>query len=140
LWAVVIEKAYAYCRAGANTFASLNFGSTAAVSADLGLPTTLSWLPGSADVVYQLVLAATQSHQGLTFGTPSTVAGGAPLVGSHAYTLISATLQNGVYTFYARNPWGFDGAGNDGNTSDGIVAITWAQLQQNFGFGITVSG
>jgi hypothetical protein len=31
-----------------------------------------------------------------------------------------------------RNPWGNDGAGNDGNTADGYVTVTGEQFRQNF--------
>jgi hypothetical protein len=30
------------------------------------------------------------------------------------------------------NPWGVDGAGNDSNPGDGIVTLTFAQIQANF--------
>jgi hypothetical protein len=33
--------------------------------------------------------------------------------------------------FTLRNPWGIDGIGNDGNTSDGLVKISINQILAN---------
>lgn len=33
-----------------------------------------------------------------------------------------------------RNPWGYDGAGNDSNTADGLVTVTGAQLFASTGW------
>ena len=48
----------------------------------------------------------------------------APLIGSHAYEVVST---NGT-TVVLRNPWGVDGAGHDSNVNDGYVTVTAAQL------------
>ena len=53
----------------------------------------------------------------------------APLIGAHAYSVVRVTtdaqgVPNGVVL---RNPWGFDGAGDDG-ANDGYVTVSAAQF------------
>jgi hypothetical protein len=57
------------------------------------------------------------------------------LIMGHQYTVISVTRNaRGVVTrITLRNPWGYDGAGNDGNTNDGLVTITPRQPYQYTG-------
>lgn len=63
--------------------------------------------------------------------TYSSIIGGAPLIASHVYSVIGAFLQAGTVMIQLRNPWGIDGAGNDG-LNDGIVTIPYAQFAANF--------
>ena len=53
-----------------------------------------------------------------------------PLFNFHMYTLTRVNTNSaGVVTSITlRNPWGFDGAGNDGNTSDGLITVTVDQI------------
>ena len=50
--------------------------------------------------------------------------------GGHGYTVYGFTRDSSgnINGIVLRNPWGYDGAGNDGNTSDGLVTVTPAQL------------
>src|SRR5437016_8042562 len=66
------------------------------------------------------------SGKAVTFAV-NNVPAGVPLVGNHAYT-VDAVIDNGDGTFNLRlrNPWGVDGAGNDG-VNDGYVTLTAAQ-------------
>jgi hypothetical protein len=58
----------------------------------------------------------------------------APVVASHVYSVIGAYMDTATNTVMIklRNPWGFDGAGSDGNGGDGIVTLTYAQFSANF--------
>ena len=55
---------------------------------------------------------------------------GAPLVKNHEYMVVGVNKSaNGTVTSVVlRNPWGYDGKGNDADTSDGLVTISAALL------------
>ena len=140
LWVDMIEKAYAYYRAGSNTFASLNTGWMYNTLQDLGcaafniiIPLAANETAATDAALATQINAALLADQGLSIGTPPTIAASAPLIGSHAYAVIGAFYDSvaGSWEVKLRNPWGFDGAGNDSNPSDGIVTISFAQLTAN---------
>ncbi len=132
LWATVIEKAYAYYRLGQNSYGSLWSGWMTNVSWDLGWTVGGGTMPTTALQLAQMIDSANSSQTGLTVGTGSQIALNAPIIGSHAYTLFAYSVQNGVYTFYLRNPWGYDGASDGSDPSDGVVGVTWDQMAANF--------
>jgi hypothetical protein len=133
MWVPVIEKAYAYFRTGANSYSSLGFGSTAAVAQDLGQSVQFVYPQDNIDAgLYSVISSALQNGKVVSSVTPGSIAGGAPLVGSHAYAVVAVGLQNGVLSVVMRNPWGFDGTGSDGNASDGLVTLTGGQVRLNF--------
>jgi hypothetical protein len=61
------------------------------------------------------------------------VPAGIPLASNHAYAIIAVnTDADGTpVSLVLRNPWGIDGAGNDG-TNDGFVTITREQADAAF--------
>ena len=71
----------------------------------------------------------------MTIGFVGALTGDVPLVTGHMYTVASVQRNSaGVVTSITlRNPWGVDGAGSDGNTSDGLVTLTPAQLYAQTG-------
>jgi hypothetical protein len=126
---MVMEKAFAYFRTGANTYASIANGYMGDVYADLGVSST-SVAPSSytASAFYNLVSADLSNGEAVTFGTPSTAPN---LVGSHAYTLVSTyTDSNGVVQFVVRNPWGV--SGDSLENAQGYATLTFAQVTANF--------
>jgi len=138
LWVAMIEKAYAFYRAGANSFASLDTGWMYATLQDLGCAAFNILIPPTETALSDTALAsqitgALAANQGLSIGTPPNIFAAAPLIGSHAYAIIGVFFDTaaGSWELQLRNPWGFDGIGNDGNTSDGIVTISFAQLTAN---------
>ena len=70
----------------------------------------------------QVLLSASRS---VTFGTPDQVPAGTPLLSSHAYTVVGVDTDGAgnPTALRLRNPWGEDGAGNDG-LDDGYLTIT----------------
>jgi hypothetical protein len=133
LWVPLIEKAYAYFRTGGNSYGSLGFGATGAFATDLGQPLQYMYPQDNSDAgLYSIISSALQSGQVLASVTPTSIAGGAPLIGSHAYAIVSVAFQNGVVLVTMRNPWGFDGAGSDGNPNDALVTLTGTQMRMNF--------
>lgn len=131
IWAPIMEKAYAYFRTGANTYASLNWGWTGSVYSDLGVANSTFSTSGNAQNLYAVLANATPAHA-VTIITNNSIVGGASLIGSHAYSVVNAyTDGNGVEWLTLRNPWGIDGIGFDGNSADGLVRITLASIQAN---------
>ena len=61
----------------------------------------------------------------LSITTSSPIAADAPIVEGHAYAVLGVdTDASGNFTgLRLRNPWGVDGAGNDG-ADDGYVTLT----------------
>ena len=130
-WVPIIEKAYAEFRTGGWSYGSLDTGYFGAVFSDLGFAYS-SFGAVDPTTLYNTISSAVNSGRGVTVGTNSGIGGGAPLIGFHTYTVTSA-WKDGSGTMYVtlRNPWGFDGAGSDGNPGDGLVTMTIGQLQQN---------
>lgn len=137
IWAMVMEKAFAYFRTGANTYASIGFGSMTEAYSDLGVSSS-NFIPSSysASSFYSMVSADLANGEAVTFGTPSTSPN---LVGDHAYTLVSVyTDSNGVMEFVVRNPWGF--AGDSLEDAQGYATLTFAQVTANFSSGTQAIG
>lgn len=135
LWAPIIEKAYAQFRTGANSYASLNYGWVGTMYSDLGIANQTFVMGYDGNALYTSIANALNSGRAVSVGTKSYVSG-APVIAAHAYTIVGATRDAwGNIYFTLRNPWGFDGAGSDGNSSDALVTVSYYQLQQNFSAG-----
>ncbi|HEY4329296.1 MAG TPA: C2 family cysteine protease [Phycisphaerae bacterium] len=131
LWGSIFEKAYAFFRNGQNTYASLNFGYQSTTFFDLGLSNTAISASSGDSTILTLINFQLSSGHAMAANTYSSIIGGAPLIASHVYSVIGAFLQAGTVMIQLRNPWGIDGAGNDG-LNDGIVTIPYAQFAANF--------
>ena len=67
----------------------------------------------------------------VTLGTPMSPP---DLVGDHAYTLVSISVNsNGVAHYLVRNPWGV--SGDEIENSQGYATLTYAQMVANFNEG-----
>jgi hypothetical protein len=134
IWVAIMEKAYAHYRRGANSYASLVGGWALEVnqafrSTSAGERAISSY--SSATALANDIYNRWNNYEAVTIGfAGGSIAAGAPLVNNHMYTVWSVTRNSaGVVTSITlRNPWGFDGAGSDGNTNDGFVTVTPAQL------------
>lgn len=141
MWVAVYEKAFAHYRYGQNSYGSIEGGWGVEVNRAFGSAApgarSLTGYASAAAIANDLYLRWS-SGQAVTIGflgerTPGV--GTAPLVMGHMYT-VARVIRNasGVVTsIVLRNPWGIDGAGSDSNTSDGLVAVTAAQLLQYTG-------
>jgi len=133
-WMPILEKAYAEFRTGAWSYQSLVWGNFNVVLSDFGVG--YSGINASdANSMYNSIAGALSSGKGVTVGTLGSVNAGAPLIASHTYTVTS--VNNGYLTL--RNPWGYDGAGNDSNTSDSFVTLSASQLLSNMQAGSILS-
>jgi fibronectin type 3 domain-containing protein len=131
IWALVLEKAYAYTRRGTNTYMSLNGGYEGEVYDTLGVTWQNFGLSNQSDAG----LFATLSND-LATGKPVTFATTLKppdLVPAHGYTLVGVTKVNGVNLYQVRNPWG--GSGGKLENSSGIASLTFAQLVANMAGG-----
>jgi hypothetical protein len=135
LWPLVFEKAFAFFRyPGTNTYASLSSGGTTEPFTDLGLSQTMT---GTGIITFDPTDFASQvaaylaAGRALTVSTGASINDSAPLIASHAYSVVGV-VQNSSGTFYQlRNPWGIDGVSNDANPTDGIVTLTATQMKDN---------
>jgi len=86
----------------------------------------------SGTQLLNLIKTALEQGKSVTYGA-STPTDGAPLIGDHAYSVdhVNLDAQGNAVTVTLRNPWGIDGAGNDG-LNDGYVTITAAQAKNAF--------
>jgi hypothetical protein len=128
IWGLVMEKAFAYFRTGANTYASIGWGNAADTYTDLNVgSTTNSPTAFSQDILFVRLAFDIGLGKTVTLCTPSH----APqLVSSHCYTLLSVEEVGGVEEFTVRNPWGV--SGDSLENAQGIATLTYSELIGNF--------
>jgi hypothetical protein len=141
LWVAIIEKAYALFKNQQGTYASIDGGNGAGVPLEEALNAPKGSFPTTDYANATDFLSA--MRQQLLAGKAVTVGGPAPFLpgtvksktdnpntsddedtfhrGAHIYTLISVSADLKAITL--RNPWGYDGGGNDANPNDGYVTI-----------------
>jgi hypothetical protein len=127
IWVAIMEKAYAIFHGPSPSYANIDGGWMDQAFSALGAsPSDIYTAPTPVTLVarVQQELAA---RQAVTLGI-SAPADGAPLLPSHAYVVDAVVTDafgnpTGVRL---RNPWGTDGAGNDG-LNDGYVTVTAQQ-------------
>jgi titin len=132
-WGSIFEKAYAFFRTGANTYASLNYGYQGQTFTDLGLSSSYNF-PSLTSASSMLSLINTQLAAGhaIAASTNSSIASNVPIVESHVYSIIGAYMSNGTLMIQMRNPWGVDGFNDDSNPNDGLVTISYSTFTTNF--------
>jgi hypothetical protein len=133
MWAPIYEKAYAFYRTGASTYASLNSGNPTYALNDLGFRnSSISAKTSSATTLLNAINNAINSGNPVTAYTQG-VAGGAPVIGYHAYSVFGAYVDgSGTVMIQLRNPWGFDGAGSDSNPNDALQTLSYSAFSQNY--------
>ena len=148
LWVPIMEKAFAFFRTGANTYASTNSGFAYSVFQDLNATNvTTSWSWTSASDLLSNIQAQLDAGKAVTIGTPANVASGCPCVGSHAYMVDHVNYRtlnvvgfNGKFTTFKiavsvtlRNPWGNNvGVANDTDPTSAYVTVSAAQAFGSF--------
>jgi hypothetical protein len=135
LWVAIMEKAWAFSRTGANTYASIAYGWMSEVFGALGSSTTIAGSFADGASLLSYLRGELNAGKAVTFGT-YIVPADCPCIGQHAYLVERVNygwVFNGGSFLWApvsvtlRNPRGYDGAGSDANTADGYVTITGAQ-------------
>lgn len=131
MWVAVMEKAFAFFRFNEGTYQSLSGGWMNEVYGALGKTSSSSYASSSSSWLMTTIKQAMDAKKSVTFAVNKP--NGAPLVGNHAYTVCSVVMDatGKVTGLKLRNPWGVDGAGNDG-VNDGYVTVTATQAQAAF--------
>lgn len=130
IWVPIAEKAYAYFRTGANTYASLNQGFTGNAFSDLGFSST-SWLPTASG--WTTAKTAVAVGWPVSTITPQTMPPAVPLIGNHSYAVISVNADTSITL---QNPWGWYPALGTPKAvvvktpADGLTTITQALASQ----------
>ena len=127
LWVAVVEKAYAFLRTGAGSYASLDQGWMDESYNALGLAHRSTWSFSSGEALLELLERELKAGKSVTYaaGSPRE---DASLIGYHAY-MVEEVMRNDSGAPVAvrlRNPWGTDGVGWDG-INDGYVTLTAKQ-------------
>ncbi len=134
VWVPIMEKAFAYFRSGANTYASINAGWMGEAYSALGVNSSTVWLNSSVteQSLFTMLSGDMAAGRAVTFGTFSTSPN---LVGGHAYSLVSAVRDaGGVARYTVRNPWGVSGTAIENAT--GYATLTFEQMKANFNAGV----
>ena len=124
MWVAVMEKAHAmYRRGGLRGYAGLDGGWMRETYGLIGSPSRTA-RTNSGDLLVRYVQAELAAGRSVTYGTTRPAAG-APLVEFHAYAVVGVNVDaaGNPVSLRLRNPWGIDGAGDDG-ADDGFVTVS----------------
>jgi len=136
MWVAAVENAFAHYRTGANSYASIEGGWSVEINLAMGSTSSgARWINGyaSAAALANDMYDHWNHYGSTTIGfVKQTNNTGAPLFMSHMYTVMSFVRNSSgtITSIVLRNPWGYDGTGNDGNPNDGLVTVTPGQLFQ----------
>lgn len=132
VWVAIMEKAYTFVRYGGRAaYANLDGGWMDEAFADLGYVSNDIWSATDGTELLGKIEEELAGGKAVTIAIRAS-ADGAPVIGSHAYTVVAVeTDEAGNKTLVVRNPWGVDGAGNDGS-DDGYVRLTAQQTIASF--------
>ena len=128
-----MEKAFAFRRSGAGTYASIEFGGSDAFDV-LNLANS-NVMGGTAIATLSNIKAALDANQAVIAGTKTSIPSGCPCVGNHMYSIESVDLKtvnifgntiNLAAPITVRNPWHTDGGGNSDGANDGYVTLSAA--------------
>jgi hypothetical protein len=146
MWVPIVEKAFAFYRSENKGVSTVAYGVLAGGAADEGYKAigctalvSKSFTTGSTALNHIVAELNAGKAVAVQIGTPSA---GTALFTKHAYMVDSINYQPGTNTpisVVLRNPWGYDGTGNDANPQDGFVTVTGTQLaasMDTFGYGI----
>lgn len=131
IWVAIAEKAYAHFRSGRNSYSSLNGGWMAEPLTQItNRVSGTYWIGSSATTLYNYLRTSLEAGHPTTIGSNYNAA--SPVIGSHAYTVLSVeTDANGQWvTVY--NPWGVDGVSYDSNRNDGVLRLPINTVLANY--------
>lgn len=138
-WVALYEKAYALDAGGNPSYSSIDSGYMGDVYESLGMANQGVFKTESSKSLMAELQADLAAGQAVTFATGAKIQTGVPLVANHAYLVDSVTVNSkGLSTVRLKNPWGTDGAGNDGK-NDGYVTLTADQAFRAFYFACSAS-
>ncbi|QOV90728.1 C2 family cysteine protease [Humisphaera borealis] len=126
IWVAIMEKAFAYHRYfDGGTYAILELGRSSEPFDALAAQNADFWGTSGTNVLASI---ASQMNQGraVVASSINALPNGLPYVNQHLYVVNSVDTAGGTIT--VRNPWGYDGAGNDANPQDGYYTFTASQF------------
>jgi len=130
-WVGLMEKAYAFFRYGQNSYSSISGGWMSNVVQEItGVGSQTLWTGGSADSLANNINNSLAAGHSVTMGSYSTAA--SPIVGGHAYTVMSIEGSDASAYVTVYNPWGVDGKSYDSNYNDGLLRLSMSQVQACF--------
>jgi hypothetical protein len=133
LWVPLLEKAFAQFRRGTNSYSSIEGGwMSEAYRAIANASTSWVYTTSTANTLAQNIANYLASGKAVTAGSYSYPP--SPIVGGHAYQVLSSSYDTVKKTWYVTvyNPWGVDGRSFDSNSSDGLLRLTAAQFKACF--------
>jgi Ca2+-binding RTX toxin-like protein len=135
VWVALIEKAYTFFRRNDGNYMSIRAGWMTEAFDVCGLASESFMGRTLAGVVEQMTRVKQAMDDGatVTWATQSKVPAGTPVLSGHAYVVLAINMDadGGFVSLVLRNPWGSDGAGNDG-ANDGVVTVTLDQANAAF--------
>lgn len=134
VWGAVLEKAWAYARTGANTYASTSSGWMEESFRALGFKATSFSVYTTESAFYSMVSSSLGAGQTVTIATETT---STLLVGGHAYTVVGAYMDAGKSYYQVRNPWGVAGTDYEGKT--GYAVLSFDQVKSECYAGVRVA-
>ncbi|MBN1943093.1 MAG: hypothetical protein JW849_07340 [Phycisphaerae bacterium] len=135
IWVPLIEKAYCHFRYGQDSYASISGGWMDDVYREVtGVSATFQYTYNySTSTLATYLRNNLNAGHAVTLGSYSSAA--SPVVGGHAYQVVSIDASNYVTVY---NPWGVDGRTWDSNYNDGLLRLSISQVLSNY-VGICVS-
>lgn len=131
LWVAIAEKAFTFVRGNVASYKSLDAGWMDESYRAMGLGSKDVYSTEGAAGLMNLIRKELEAGKSVTYaaGTPRS---GAPLASYHAYTVVSVTVDEAgeVAALVLRNPWGIDGAGDDG-ANDAYVTLSPKQAMDS---------
>ncbi len=137
IWAMLLEKAYAFFRyPKSNTYSSLAGGYLDEPFAALtGLKSEYYGLSGYSDsTIYNFLQTQLSSNYAITLASKNSEPANSMIISGHAYSLQSVQNTNGKLYATVYNPWGVDGVAYDKNPKDGLLTIMISGLKQYFSY------
>ena len=127
IWVPIMEKAFVLFRSRSGSYAGIDGGWMDEAYAALGSVGQSTYSVSDPTSLLSRLRQDLALGESVTYGT-SDVADAAPLLSQHAYSVVSVMTDasGNPASMQVRNPWGVDGAGNDGN-DDGYVIVTAQQ-------------
>ena len=127
LWVAIMEKAYAVFHGPTPSYGSIDGGWMDQSYAALGDASSSIYGAATPGLLLSQIQSEVLAGKSVTYATYN-VADNAPLLPSHAYAVarVNTDMLGNPLSVTLRNPWGVDGAGNDG-LNDGYVTVTAQQ-------------
>jgi hypothetical protein len=124
MWAVIMEKAFAFFRTGFGGYGSVgNGGQPTEVMTALGVSNTV-YNPTVPQEMINVITQMLNQGKAVMVGTRGGVSN---MVERHVYMVESVTWGGTDYMVKLRNPWGYDGPGAD-SVNDGYITVTGTHL------------